>query len=181
MDTNTTQIEEEDFQAALDAMPEEVRDYMWSPAFDYAIDVAEKVIELTPQEKEYVRDISYDLLMRLIDMETATKILIEKKVIPEKVSRIMYYINQEIIQSAINLVNYYGDATEIARHDSSETDTVQITQNTLLSKVSQSLTAPTTIAPVKRTYDSSGPVATQPPKAPDTKPAIDPYREIPEK
>jgi hypothetical protein len=181
MNENLTATEEQEFQDALDAMPEEVRDYMWSPAFDYAIDVAEKVIELTPQEKEYVRDISYDLLMRLINMETAAKTLLEKRVIPEKVSKIMYYIDQEIIQSAINLVNYYGDATEIAQRDSGEVNTVEEPQNTLLSKVSQSLTAPTTVAPLKRTYSSSEPIATQPPKAPDTKPTIDPYREIPEK
>ncbi len=196
MDTTTTKIEEDTFQEALDAMPEEVRDYMWGPAFDYAIDVAEKVITLSSQEKEYVRDIAYDLLMRLIDMDSAANILLEKKVAPEKVSKIMYYIDQEILESARNLVNYYGDINEIARSDqgksaqSNESEQPPQTVPDTFSRLSQSFTTPSAIIPKKSVYTdlpsasasvSNTPPGSRPlseaiPKSDTSKPAVDPYR-----
>ena len=183
MNPNTTQTEEKVFQEALDTMPEEVRDYMWSPAFDYAIDVAEKVIELTSQEKECVRDIAYDLLMRLIDMETAARKLLEQKIIPEKTTKIMYYLDQEVLQSARNLVNYYGDINEIARTESNQDEAIENSQQEVFSKLSHSFTTPSTIPPVKRTYTDLPATPTTPkplseaiPASTPTKPTIDPYR-----
>jgi|GEM_PF-3423999 len=195
MDINNTQIEENNFQEALDAMPEEVRDYMWSPAFDYAIDVAEKVIGLTHEEKEYVRNVAYDLLMRLTDIETAAHKLLEQKVASEKVGRIMYYLDQEILQSAVNLINFYGDIQKVAVKNSEQhtlSMSQQTTQSDILSRLSQSLTTPTTLTPTKRTYTDTPSILinTLTPSVPKTlsetiptliPPTMDPYRELPDK
>lgn len=170
MNDNNTTTEDTVFQEALDSMPEEVRDYMWSPAFDYEIEVAQKVLGLSDQEKAYVKDISYDLLMRLVTMESASEKLLNLGIAPEKVSKIMYFIYQEILQSAQNLINYYGDVQKAPQETTSDA-AGSIDQS---ANISNAFIPRSVLTPVKRDYSP------QKTTSPDFK-HIDPYRELPEK
>lgn len=178
MDNDITTKEDTEFQEALDSMPEDVRDYMWSPAFDYTIDVAQKVLELSVTEKEYVRDISYDLLMRLIDMEAAAKKLIDKEIPPEKVSKIMYFIYQEIMQSAENIAAYYGDTEQTQNSSTEESPKTRPTDGSTdaaLANLGARLSQTSIIAPEKRTYSIQKESTPTPP--PTTEKKFDPYHE----
>lgn len=175
MDNETITKEDIEFNTAFENIPEEVEDFMWSDAYNIIIDSIQQSLGLTDQQKQRVRIASYELLLNRKTMVDIAQDF-SKDIQPELTAKILYAIENEILNRAINLTEFYTDETEIPERVSFEKK-----PSDFFSHINQSLTTPTTIAPLKKTYDSNGPVVTQPSKTPDTKPAIDPYREIPEK
>jgi hypothetical protein len=176
IDEKTT--EEKDFEEALLLVPEEVQDFMWSDAFEYILDTAEKVIPLSKDEKDSMRRAAYDLLINLSDIETTGERLVSGGIDKEKVVKILYIIDTEILAAAKNIMEYEDDITnQISKlNEGSAPSPMQA-----LASIQERLTKSSTVAPITRDYSvtRATEVAQKTDSAPKA-PSMDIYREIPE-
>lgn len=172
MNTDPITTEDQVLAAALQNVPAEVEDFMWSDAFTIIIDAVQETLGLTEDQKKRVRIASYDILTGLKTMEDISKDF-SVDTPPELVAKILYAIDSEIITRAENITEFYTENPD----ESEQSIQSAPSPADVLARLNQTLTKPATIAPVKREYSAP----TTAPSEPITKPSVDPYREIPEK
>ncbi len=174
-DQNNTK-QEEDFDKALIEVPEEVREFMWSDAYTYILDVAQKALSLTDSEKAAMRVTSYNLLLRITDMETESKNMLSSEIDPEKITKILYTIHTQILTAAKNIMKYdqYID-DEIASNEGATAPT----PSDMLARLNQTFIKPTTLSSTKRDLSNEGIKSID--TVPKSSSSIDPYRELPDK
>ncbi len=180
MDTDTQTKEERDLDMALENMPGEVQDFMWSDAFTILLDAMQKTVAITDAQKDSIRIEIYDILVGLKTMTEVAEDLL-KTMEPELVAKILYIIDSEFITRAENITEFYSPDPneETVPIPNVVISPKPITPAAPLAGLQNRLTQSNMIMPVKRdlSFDSTPSAA---PSVP-TKPLIDPYRELPEK
>lgn len=173
-------IEEKDFDEALAQVPDEVQDFMWSDAFEYILDISQKTIPLNDEEKKSMRRAAYALLIRLKNMGEIAKEMLAEKIDPEKITKILYIIDTQILTIVKGLMKHDDQTTE--QDSGTEESSPAPSPSDMLARLNQTMTAPSTLAPTKRVYATEATTPTPPsnPPAPTGIKSIDPYREMPD-
>ncbi len=178
MDPDIISTEEKELQEALLNTPEEVQSFMWSDAFGYIIDTAEKVIPLSKEEKSDMKIAAYKILLRTSTMEKTGEEMVQKGIDKEKVLKILYIIDTQIVTGAKNIMSYTDE--ENTTTESGEVLAPSPIQ--AMAMIKDRLTGPSSIAPTKRDYSAEKVAEPAISSAPTTSIRnIDPYRELPEK
>lgn len=170
MNEDDIKKEEQDLEDDIFLVPEEVQDFVWSDAFDAFFDIAEKVIPLSPEEKKFMKLASYDIVLRNIPFEDAGKWLLERNIEKEKVVKMLYIIETELLKYVKAFIE------EETEEELPEAVSTPSPKEALMS-IQERLSKPSAIAPIKRDYSLDKPAS----EAPVSKPSFDIYREIPEK
>ena len=177
MDQDIIKIEEKEFQNAILLVPEEVQDFMWGDAFEYILDVAQKIIPLNDDEREEMRRSAYSLLLRTTNMLEESERLEKAGIIPEKIVKILFTIDRGVIATAKNLVAQHEEIVEV--ENSVEEVGTEVSPAQALASIKERLSSPNIVAPVTRDHSFSKNESVVEKVA--EKPKIDPYRELPEK
>lgn len=171
MDITNTQ--QNDFDDSLINVPEEVQDFMFSDDFDVIFLAIQRACSLTESEREFVKSLTYSLLVEDIDMDELTQKLMGTGMKTETVANVVVAINEEILTRVQHITEFYsGDE---------ETDTVSDAPSPadVIETIKRRLTQPQAIAPTARRLDiSKTPELPAPPK-PTPRQGDDPYREKP--
>lgn len=170
MNTTLKTKEDQDFEDALSFIPEEVQNFMWSDEFTDILNASQKTLSLSESEKELMRTSSYDLLLNLTDLRAVAKKMETAGIAPEKISKILYVIQQMYLIPAAQLAE-----ESIEPEDEAETEekvTTAPSPSDMLTRLNQTMTTPTILAPTKRDYSA--------PTESPAKPSFDPYRETPD-
>ncbi|HRH24813.1 MAG TPA: hypothetical protein PLQ20_00540 [Candidatus Paceibacterota bacterium] len=175
MDQEIITNEEKDFQEALTLVPEEVQDFMWGDAFEYILDVAQKIIPLNNDEREEMRRSAYSLLLRTSSMLDESSRLEKAGITPEKIIKILFTIDKEIITTAKNLVAQHEEIVEV--ENSEEELKIEVSPAQALASIKERLSSPSTVAPITRDHSFSKNESVV--EKVVEKPKIDPYRELP--
>jgi hypothetical protein len=197
MDTMTNTIEQSILDDAFDSTPEEVFDFITSPAYTILLNGIQKILELTDEQKEKVRYASYNLLLKLKKSEEIYEYFIASGMNEELAIKALVAIQTEILERAANITEIYTDPVEpeneivpiekvvtpLVKTEEVKEATVEIAQeekkstpNDVLATLSDRLAKtqpPTPIVSPKNEKRTVAPQTTQ------TK-RFDPYREMPE-
>jgi hypothetical protein len=183
MDQDIISTEEKELQEALLNIPEEVRSFIWSDAFGYIIDTAEKVIPLSKEEKTSMKLAAYKILLRTSTMEKLGEEMVQEGIDKEKVLKILYIIDTQIVTTAKNIIENSTEEEDQRPSPESNTDSTQAPSPIqAMAMIKDRLTGPSSIAPTKRDYSAekvADPTVTSTPTTSIR--SIDPYRELPEK
>lgn len=188
MDEEITQIKTK-YDEALENMPREVQDFMWSDFYDAIIIAIQKTVGLTDEQTKCVKNAGYDILMGMKTMEEVSVELVNSGITAESTAKILYLIDTEIITRAENITEFF---TENTGEEESRAINSAPSPSDMLARLNQTLMKPTTLAPIKRDYsieplnraktDSNpsaiSPNSTSSPQV-DSAKTIDPYRETP--
>ncbi|MDB5254725.1 MAG: hypothetical protein JWL92_101 [Candidatus Nomurabacteria bacterium] len=97
----------------LKNVPSEVVDFMTSPLYEVIISAAQQALSLTAEQKNWMRLLSYELLMTTITEKGAYQFLIDHSVSAETAIKILYVIDTEILTRAENITEFFTDDSEV--------------------------------------------------------------------
>lgn len=164
--------EEQDLEDDVFLVPDEIKDFVSSDAFEGIFDIAAQVIPLSEGERKLMKLAAYDVVLRNKALDEAGRWLIESGVEKEKTIKMLYLIETEVLK----YVDIALDKEDI-RDEVQENTNAPSPTEALLS-IQERLSKPTAIAPIKRDYSLEKPAANS---TPAQKPTFDIYREVPEK
>ena len=171
----------DEYSDALEAVPAEVRRFMWSDAFKTIITTIGKAAKLDGRQTEIVKEIAIETLMETITPIARRAKLSSVGIDQELQDTILEAINDEIVSRALNQVEIETDLSVVESIENK----IELQENTdapspteALLSIQERLSKPTAIAPIKRDYSLEKPAANS---TPAQKPTFDIYREVPEK
>lgn len=170
-DERTEEIEE--FETALDTIPEEVRKFLWSDNYQGLLSVLVKKFGLSDAQKKVVDNIIFDTIAGILDdeEEETEKRLTEAGITDEKQGELIAYIYKYFIDPSAKEAEQAAELEEDTSITTPETTAPSPTD--VIKSIQGQFSAPTPIAPAAREQ--------QPEKQPETGiKKIDPYREMPE-
>ena len=159
-------------QEQFDAIPSEVKSYIYSKEFIDSFENLCKAQQLTPDQISQLRGSLYNYIAQIETMESVAQYVASIAKTPQSNQAIMQWVQEILVHKVVALAEqaYIEEPGE------------EIVDNPVSSPsiplgIQNSLTKPTTLTPVKR--DLSMDRSTQALARPTG--TIDPYREIPEK
>ncbi|HTH93570.1 MAG TPA: hypothetical protein VL576_03780 [Candidatus Paceibacterota bacterium] len=169
-------VEETDLDTAFDSVPEEVQDFMNSDAYKFIINAIAKVLSLDDTQKELVRLVANEVLIRTMTQEEGFEFLIEHGVSNENAVKAMYAIDSEIVTRAANITEFYSDDIPVIPLDVDDNGTnVSPVIRDSLSSLSDRLKQATTAVPIARSGANASDSVS--PSQDSGSAAIDPYKE----
>jgi hypothetical protein len=156
--------------AAMENLPEEIRSFLFDGEFDAVFDVYKKNFS---DEETFIglKNKTLEFVLGVIPM-TDLKLTIEHSTAnKELVTTLKKEIQEKIINELLLILEVHAEMNkEIPQQEQSTVS------STILSRLQESFTKPTSLAPTTR--DHSALPASAP--TPSTPRAIDPYRELPD-
>jgi hypothetical protein len=158
----------------IENLPEEVNDFMFGKDLE---EVLNEITALTDRDNEKLslrNDINF-FLLGITPMEDIITHINGLSVSDEKKIAIKKLIQEKIVNELVLLTEVYEDM------DKTIQASTPMTPSSALTNLQSRLTQPTMIMPVKRDLSPDATPAAAPSVSVPTKPAIDPYRELPDK
>lgn len=186
----TTEETSDEYLELLEAVPEEVRRFIWSDAFALIIQTISKAYTLTDQQSVTLKEITLEMLT-----DTTTPVAIRAKlsevgILGDFQDTILQTIDEEIISRALAQIKKYNEEESLlGETPSSETNFLVETKKNerenapspveALAMIKDRLSKPNTITPTKRDYSNE--IVAEPTisEAPTGIKSVDPYRELP--
>ncbi len=178
MDTLTTQ--QNTINEAFNNIPPEVEEFMWSDAYTIIVDAIKETLSLTDAQRDMVRQLSYDLLLKLKTVPQITEEFLNAGISQETTAKIIYLIDSEITTRAVNIAEFYApheDDIELEEKAVPASPSEKPAPDVFTS-LEQRLKNTTVVAPIARATPLTQ-ISVK--EVPQTPPRIDPYRELPEK
>ncbi len=173
MDENLQKIEE-----SFNKIPEEVKDYIYSDSFIKAFTEFCQEQRLTSETISLFRGTLYGYIAQVETEETLVNRIRSISTSPEMNQIIINWVKNNVTDKIFDLV-----IDGYAQNEEVELSEAEASGNNSFTRLNQTMTAPSTLAPTKRSYGENTSLNTT--SAPSTAPSgiksIDPYREIPEK
>jgi hypothetical protein len=180
MDENEVTTEEKELQDALLLVPEEVQDFMWSDAFQFILDTAEKVILLSKEERASMQRAAYNLLLQMTNMEKVAAEMTSEGIDKEKVVKMLYVIENEILIGSKNIMSEAEEENAAITEAPEQSSALKAPSPVeALAMIKDRLSKPNTITPTKRDYSNEIVAEPTTSEAPTNIKSIDPYRELP--
>lgn len=173
MDTNDLFKKIDD---AMEELPEELRSFLFDGEFEKVFEPYKK--DFPDQEKLIgIKNRTLEFILGIIPI-TELKIVIENSTNnTQLIDTLKKDIQEKIVDEILLLFQIHSEMESKTYSNKAKIETAPSPAD-VLARLNQNLTKPTILAPTKREY-STPPTPTITNIEPATKPAIDPYREIP--
>ncbi len=174
--TNTT-LQENEIDKAFESLPEEVQDFLSSPLFEAIILAIQENLSLTDNQRDIVKYIAYELLMKTMTPEEGLELLKNNGLTEDSAIKTMYALDSEVLIRAANITEFYTDEVEVGLEDGSTNVPSPDMKNLSLASLADRLKQASIAAPANRSeYGLNKPVSPTP-AVETSSPAIDPYHE----
>jgi hypothetical protein len=187
--TTTIDTQRDDFVdeyiEALDTIPEEVRQFLWSEAFTLILKAIGETYRLTEEQQKAVRRVVMGIVT-----DTSTPIsrqieLSDAGITGDLQNKVLQAINDEILSRMAAQMEFEDGLLD--QENTNTSTEIAKTQNVsapspleALAMIKDRLAKPGSITPTKRDYSDTLTTTPNTPPATSIK-SIDPYRELPEK
>jgi hypothetical protein len=169
-----------DYAEALNSTPTDVRDFMWSDAFEFILKAIGDTYKLNDNQRDVVKRVTMETLVGTITPVSRQIRLSDVGITGELQDNILEAINEEIVSRALGQIELYNELNEEEKEEV-EQEKKDVSPAQALANIQERLTKPSVVAPITRDYSVSRSAETKiEPEAPRT-PSIDIYREVPEK